>query len=201
MARHHTFRRPVTNGPYSQCGDPGRFNRTHSGVSRIESKIQWEDDKQSIAWCWRKFTEAVIADGLTQPPALQGAGVPWDITLREENNSFRILLREITTSGVRKSTPEEPGAPAMILYAPRAIVKFRSVAADAKERLISCIYTLYQGRLSLTERLQTKEWAMIGSLGDGIASGEIPRHCRATTHPDALGAEVAYHHRIHEAGL
>jgi hypothetical protein len=89
----------------------------------------------------------------------------------------------------------------MILYAPRAIVKFGSVAADARERLISCIYALYQGRLSLSERLQTKEWAMIGSLGDGITSGEIPRYYRAMTRPDAEGAEVAYHYRIHEAGL
>jgi hypothetical protein len=89
----------------------------------------------------------------------------------------------------------------MILYHPKAIVKFRSVALDAKKRLISCIYTLCQGRLSLTEGLQTKEWAMIGSLGDGVASVIIPRHYRATTRPDAEGAEVAYHHRIHEAGL
>jgi hypothetical protein len=162
--------------------------------------IQWEDDKQSIARCWKKFTEAATADRLTQPPAFQRWGVPWDITLRKESNAFRILLRE-TRAGVKVSTPEDPGEPAMILFAPKAIVKFRSIAADARERLIGCVHTLDQGRLSLTEGLITKECAMIGSLGDGVASGEIPRHYRATTRPGVEGAEIAYHYRIHEAGL
>jgi hypothetical protein len=81
----------------------------------------------------------------------------------------------------------------MILCAPRAVVKFRSVAPDAKERLINYIYTLYQGRLWLSEEPITNEWAMIGSLGDGITSGEIPRHHRETTHPDAAGTDVAFH--------
>jgi hypothetical protein len=42
---------------------------------------------------------------------------------------------------------------------------------------------------------------MIGALGDGITSGEIPRHYRATPRPDAEAAAEAYHYRIHEAGL
>jgi hypothetical protein len=49
--------------------------------------------------------------------------------------------------------------------------------------------------------LTTDEWAMIGSLGDGIASGEIPRNYRATTHPDGVATAVAFHYRVHEAGL
>jgi hypothetical protein len=89
----------------------------------------------------------------------------------------------------------------MILYAPRAVVKFRLVAPDAKQRLISCTYTLYQGRFSLTEQLITNEWAMIGSLGDKTVSGEIPQCHRAVTRSDAIGTEVAFHHRIHEAEL
>jgi hypothetical protein len=102
---------------------------------------------------------------------------------------------------VQPSTPLGPDQVNVIIIIIRAIVKFMSVAEDAKERLISCVYTLYQWRLSLTERLITKEWAMIGSLGDGITSGEIPWRYRATTSPDARGAAVAYHYRIHEAGL
>jgi hypothetical protein len=89
----------------------------------------------------------------------------------------------------------------MILYAPKAVIKFRSEAPDAKERLINCIYTIYQERLWPTEKLVTNEWAMIGSLGDGTTSGEIPRHYRATTLPEAAGSEVAFHYQIHEAGL
>jgi hypothetical protein len=94
-----------------------------------------------------------------------------------------------------------------ILFAPKAVVKFRSVANDAKERIISCIHTLYQGRYWLMEQLITGEWAMIGSLGEkpipGVeaVSGEISRHYWAETRAGATGTEVAFHHRIHEAAL
>jgi hypothetical protein len=89
----------------------------------------------------------------------------------------------------------------MILYAPKALVKFRSTAIGAPQRLLGCVYTLYQGRLSITEALSTKEWAMIGSLGDGVTSGEIPRDYSATTHPDGGATPAAIHYKILEAGL
>jgi hypothetical protein len=63
------------------------------------------------------------------------------------------------------------------------------------------IYTIYQGRLWLTEQLVTKEWDMIGSLGDKTTSGEIPRQYRAAIRQEAPGSEVALHCRVHEAGL
>jgi hypothetical protein len=80
-------------------------------------------------------------------------------------------------------------------------VKFRSTDPDAKERLINCIYTLYQGRYWLTEQLVTAEWAMIESLGDKTISGMIPQHYRAQTNPEAAGTERAFVERIYEAGL
>jgi hypothetical protein len=58
-------------------------------------EIRLEGCDGSIEWCWRKFAESAGADKLTQPPAFDGDGVPWDITLRKDNNSIRILLREI----------------------------------------------------------------------------------------------------------
>jgi hypothetical protein len=100
-----------------------------------------------------------------------------------------------------KSTPEKPGEPVMILFAPNATVRFRSTAPDAKERLINCIYTLYQGRYWLTEQLVTAEWAMVGSLGDRTITGLIPRHYRAQTRADAAGTERAFVERVYEAGL
>jgi hypothetical protein len=42
---------------------------------------------------------------------------------------------------------------------------------------------------------------MIGALGDGITSGGIPRHYRATTHPDGVATAVSFHYKIQEAGL
>jgi hypothetical protein len=62
--------------------------------------IKWEDEEQSTSWCWNKFTEAAQADGLTAPPALQRQGAPWTLTLRKDNNAFRIIYRENT-----KTTP------------------------------------------------------------------------------------------------
>jgi hypothetical protein len=99
--------------------------------------IKWEDEEQSTSWCWKKFTEGAQADGLTAPPALQRQGTQWILPLRKENNAFRIIYRENT-----KSTPEDPGEPVMILFAPKAIVKFRSTAPNAKERSIDCIHIL-----------------------------------------------------------
>jgi hypothetical protein len=107
-----------------------------------------------------------------------------------------MIFRENT-----KSTAEEPGEPVVILFAPRAIVKFRPTAPDAKERLINCIYTLYQGRYWLAEQLVTAEWAMIALLGDKSISGTIPQYCRAQTNPDAAGTERAFLERVYEAGL
>jgi hypothetical protein len=113
-------------------------------------EIEWGECDSSIAGCRREFTESRIADGLTHPPVSQGNGASWDITLRKENNSMRILLREVVQGGSRKETLEEPGLPSMILYAPKAVVKLRSTADDAMQWITNCVGTLCQGRLSIT---------------------------------------------------
>jgi hypothetical protein len=164
--------------------------------------INWEDDEKSTDWCWDKFLEAARADNLSAPPALQRAGKPWMISLRKENNALRIILRENT-----RSTPEETGEPIMLLFAPRAVVKFRTVAPDAKQRLCNCISAPYQGRYQLTEQLIAQEWAMIASLGsideegNVTESGTIPQHYRAQTSEAASGIERAFVESIYEAGL
>jgi hypothetical protein len=66
---------------------------------------------------------------MTPPPALQRKGTPWSVALRKENNTFRLVFQENTIN-----TPEEAGEPMMILFAPKAIVRFRSTAPDGKER-------------------------------------------------------------------
>jgi hypothetical protein len=109
------------------------------------SGIDWEDDEKSTDWCRDKFLEAARADNLSAPPALQRSGRPWSISLGEKNNALRIFIREST-----QSTPGETGEPILLLFAPRSIVKFRSVAPDAKERLCNCISALYPGRYQLT---------------------------------------------------
>jgi hypothetical protein len=161
----------------------------------------WGGCDSSLAWCWTKFGEAAIADGLTQPPAFQREWAKWDIPVRKENNSVRVLLRGKTKDGVRVSRPEEPGPPCMVLYAPRAVVKFRSTASDVIQTIVNCVGTLYQGRMNITEVLSSNEWAMVGALGDCSTSGEMPRGHRAMTHPDGLATAYAFFHRVHEVGL
>jgi hypothetical protein len=165
-------------------------------VTLIWSKINWEDDEKSTNWCWDKFLDAARADNLSAPPALQRTGNPWSVSLRKENNAFRIILRENT-----KSTPEEAGEPIMILFAPKAITKFRSKSPDAKEQLCRNISAMYQGRYRLTEQLVTQEWAMIASLGNDNEVGIIPQHRRAQTSEAAAGLERAFVESIYEAGL
>jgi hypothetical protein len=159
------------------------------------SWINWEDDEKSVNWCWDKFKEAARIDNLSAPPALQRSDSVWGVDLRKENNAFRIILRE---NG--KATPEEIGEPIMLLFTPRATIKFRSTAPDAKEQLCGNISAMHQGRYRLMEQLVTHEWAMISSLGNEDEVGLIPQHYRAQTSQEAAGIERAYVESIYEAG-
>jgi hypothetical protein len=156
----------------------------------------WEDCYSSIAWVWNQFRKAAIADGLTQPPAFQR-----DVTVRKGNNTITILLRETAKDGSRPITPEDTGLPEMILYAPNAIIKLRSHADKVTETLEDSVTKLYQGRTRIIERLETKEWAMVGLLGNDELTGVIPRHHKASTRPEALPTASAFCQRVHEAGL
>jgi hypothetical protein len=118
------------------------------------------------------------------------------VSIRKENNAFRIILNEKA-----KSTPEETGEPIMLLFAPRAVIKFRSVASGAREQLCENISAMYQGRFRLMEQLVTQEWPMIASLGNDDELGIIPQHYRAQTSEAAPGIERAFVESLYEAGL
>jgi hypothetical protein len=64
-----------------------------------------------------------------------------------------------------------------------------------------CIDKLYQGRSSVSEQLQTSEWAMVGSLGNDSLSGIIPSYHRLQTPPGVISLTSAYNQRIRESGL
>jgi hypothetical protein len=53
----------------------------------------------------------------------------------------------------------------------------------------------------VTEVVQTKEWAMVGGLGNDAASGKMPSYHRATALPEAFPMASALCQRVHEAGL
>jgi hypothetical protein len=130
----------------------------------VTYEVGWKDCDSSIAWVWNRFKKAAISDGPTQQPAFQRDGVSWDISVRKENNSIRILLREAEKDEFRPSTPEDPGLPGMIMYAPNAVIKFRSIAEEVVQKIVNCVGALYQGRMRIVECLEIKEWAMVGAL-------------------------------------
>jgi hypothetical protein len=86
---------------------------------------------------------AAIADGITQQPAFQREGVKWDLNVRKENNAIRILVRETAVDGSRPITPEDPGLPVMLLYAPNAVINLRSHASQILPPLEDCVFRLY----------------------------------------------------------
>jgi hypothetical protein len=52
--------------------------------------------------------------------------------------------------------------------------------------LETCLQTLYQGQMRLTEQLLTSEWAMIGACGDGTETGDLPAWHRLSVAPEVL---------------
>jgi hypothetical protein len=147
-----------------------------------------------------RITEAAVADWITQPPAFQREGAKLDLNVRKENNAIRILARETAVDGSRPITPDDPGLPVMLPYAPNAVIKLRSHSGQVLPSLEDCVFRLHQGRMRLVESLATKEWAMAGSLGNDEPSGVVPPFHRAQPIPEALPTVSAFYQMIHEAG-
>jgi hypothetical protein len=82
-----------------------------------------------------------------------------------------------------------------------AEIKIRSLADQMLPSLADCVERLYQGRARATEMVQTKEWAMVGALGNDMVSGKIPDYEQATPRQEALPMASAFYQRAHEAGL
>jgi hypothetical protein len=57
--------------------------------------------------------------------------------------------------------------------------------------------TLYQGRYTITEEVATREWALVGTFGDGV----IPMHCRLPQPQKEYSEVVGFNLSILEAGL
>jgi hypothetical protein len=120
----------------------------------------WTDCDGTVDWVWDKFYEAARVDQITVPPAFNRAGTSWDLYLRKENNGLHILVRERLADGSLPVIPEDPGLPAMTLHGPNAIIKLRKQTPDTSQILQNfsdCVFTLYQGRMMVTEQLQTTE--------------------------------------------
>jgi hypothetical protein len=110
-------------------------------------------------------------------------------------------MKEYAVDGSRPDTPEEPGLPIMYLYGPNAEITIRSKTADVLSAVEETVFRLYQGRWRLVESLETKEWAMVGSIGNDEACGMISQCHRAQPAPESLPMSVAFCQRDHETGL
>jgi hypothetical protein len=153
-----------------------------------------EEGEISIDWCWAKFRAKTVEEKLTIPPAFLRGGVRWQVSLRKESNSLRVIMKEPIW------TPEDPaGPPPMILFGPKAIVKIRTTAPNTLEEMLAALHVLYQGRYTIQEEVPSKTWALVGSIGDGTIAGEIPMAYRAELQDSPL--ILAAHKTVLEAGL
>jgi hypothetical protein len=158
--------------------------------------IKWEDDEVSVQWCWSKFIAKAKAENLTAPPALLRKDVTWTPYLRKSNNSLWITLKEGQTWG-----PEDAGPAPMILFGPPATIKMRSTASNPVDQLMACLYTMYQGRYVIHERVATREWALVATIGDQSKVGQVPIQYRLPK-PQVSPSEVrAFHQGILDSSL
>jgi hypothetical protein len=154
-----------------------------------------EEGEISTDWCWGKFMEKVREENLTAPPAFLRDGVVWRAAVRKENNSFRVIPKE---DGIW--TPEDPdGPPPMILFGPKAILKIRSTLQGeaALSEMTQVLGLLYQNRYSISEEVPSREWALVGSFGDGV----IPIQYRLELPQASLQRMVAANGAILDAAL
>jgi hypothetical protein len=147
-----------------------------STMVSITYDIDWEgletteEGEISTDWGWDKFKAKFQEESLMAPPALASGQGAWNASVRKENNSMRIILKEAGTWA-----PEDPdGPPPMILYGPKAVIKVRTTeqCPTALLEMRSVLGVLYRGRYDIEQHVPTHEWALIGSFGGGT----IPMH-------------------------
>jgi hypothetical protein len=145
-------------------------------VVSITYDINWEgletteEGEISTNWGWEKFNAKFHEESLMAPPALASGQGVWNASVRKENNSKRIILKE---EGIW--APEDPdGPPPMILYGPKAVIKIRTTAQGpaALLEMRTVLGILYHGRYDIEQQVPTREWALVGSFGGGT----IPMH-------------------------
>jgi hypothetical protein len=129
-----------------------------------------EEGEISTDWGWTKFNAKFKEESLMAPPALASGQGVWNASVRKENNSMRIILKE---AGIW--APEDPdGPPPMILFGPKAVIKIRTTEQGpaALLEMTTVLGILYQGRYQIEREIPSREWALVGSFGGGV----IPMH-------------------------
>jgi hypothetical protein len=133
---------------------------------------------------------------MTVPRALLRDDTNWVPFVRKENNSLWVFLKEGSAW-----PPEDAGTPPMILFGPSATIKMRSSASNAFDQLQVVLYTMYQGRYGIVERVATREWALVASIGNSTTCGQIPIQYRLEMPQITPELAKAGYQRILDAAL
>jgi hypothetical protein len=128
--------------------------------------INWEECDGSNEWFMSKFGQAPMADGFGPLPVATRDGLSWLAIMRKENNALRVILNEKRADEIFVSMREEEGIPPYLFYGRRAEIKMRCPGLEIVEAYLQA---LYSGKVECTERLISKEWAMIGVLGPRVS--------------------------------
>jgi hypothetical protein len=110
--------------------------------------------------------QAARADGMNPLPVESRHGSTWLTVLRKENNSIVVVLHETREDDILVITPENQGIQPYLFYGPNMEIKMRCANLGIVKTYLE---TLCPG-VTCTERLITKEWALVGALN----GGEIP---------------------------
>jgi hypothetical protein len=154
-----------------------------------------EEGDISTDWGWTKFNAKFLEESLMAPPSLASGQGVWNASVRKENNSMRIILKE---AGIW--APEDPdGPPPMILFGPKAVIKVRTTEQGpaALLEMSTVLGILYRGRYQIEQEVPSREWALVGSFGGGV----IPMHFLSDPPEISLQAMTAGNGAVLEAAL
>jgi hypothetical protein len=160
----------------------------------VTYEASWEDCDGGVDWFWEQFVALTIQDGLVSLPIAARPDHSWLLVLRKENNSIRVVLNEKNPDGTPAITPETPGSPSYLFYGPKAEIKMRCQNLDVVNYYLERIYA---HPCTLTEVLQTTEWALVAALN----GGEIPIKHRVIRNPEVPVSAPVWNSRIYEAVL
>jgi hypothetical protein len=131
----------------------------------ITYQSPWTECDASTTSFWNQFVSLSAADNLVGLPVAARQNIPWTVTLRKESNSIRVTLHEKTVEGQFVLTPEDDGIPCFLLHGPKATIEMRCESTDVANRYLTIMY----GEMpTVTEILQTREWALVASIRNGI---------------------------------
>jgi hypothetical protein len=73
----------------------------------VTYRSTWTDCDASTTWFLNQWNALAAKDQLAGLPVLFRQDVPWTLSLRKEDNEFRVVVHEKTADGTFVATPED----------------------------------------------------------------------------------------------